>query len=116
MLSTNAPRVYLAGPMTGFPEFNYRAFNAEAARLRSLGYRVENPAENPLPAEAPWHQCMRAAIRHLVVCDVVATLPGWDKSPGAQLEVYLADRLEIPSVEAATLTEYQVMPSAELKP
>ena len=40
------PRIYLAGPMTGLPEFNYPAFHAEAARLRQLGYHVENPAEN----------------------------------------------------------------------
>ncbi|MCY1527250.1 hypothetical protein D9M68_623110 [compost metagenome] len=39
-------RIYLAGPMTGLPEFNYPAFHAEAARLRALGYQVENPAEN----------------------------------------------------------------------
>jgi nucleoside 2-deoxyribosyltransferase len=115
-MKTTTARVYLAGPMTGLPEFNYPAFNAEAARLRALGYQVENPAENPLPAEAPWHQCMRAAIRQMVVCDVVATLPGWDKSRGAQLEVYLADRLEIPSIEAASLTVHQVKPSAEEKP
>jgi hypothetical protein len=51
----------------------------------------------------------------MVVCDVVATLPDWEKSPGAQLEVYLADRLKIPSVEVASLTELRVMPSAEVK-
>ncbi|HEX8594362.1 MAG TPA: DUF4406 domain-containing protein [Pseudomonas sp.] len=45
--------------MTGLPEFNYPAFHAEAARLRTLGLEVENPAENPLPANAPWHLCIR---------------------------------------------------------
>jgi hypothetical protein len=30
-------RIYIAGPMTGLPEFNYPAFNAEAQRLRGLG-------------------------------------------------------------------------------
>ncbi|MBF3131496.1 DUF4406 domain-containing protein, partial [Pseudomonas aeruginosa] len=39
-------RIYLAGPMTGLPEHNFPAFHAEAARLRSLGYQVENPAEH----------------------------------------------------------------------
>lgn len=39
-------RIYLAGPMTGLPEFNYPAFHAEAARLRGLGYQVENPADH----------------------------------------------------------------------
>jgi hypothetical protein len=110
MLPTPAPRVYLAGPMTGLPEFNYPAFIAEAARLRAMGFEVENPAENPLPADAPWQLCMRAAIRQMVGCDMVATLPGWDKSQGAQLEVYLADRLEIQIVDAASLTEHQVPP------
>ena len=33
-------RVYVAGPMTGLPDFNYPAFNAEAQRLRGLGYQV----------------------------------------------------------------------------
>lgn len=39
-------RIYLAGPMTGLPEHNFPAFHAEAARLRGLGYHVENPAEH----------------------------------------------------------------------
>jgi hypothetical protein len=112
MLSNSPSRVYLAGPMTGLPEFNYPAFNAEAARLRALGYQVENPAENPLPAEAPWHQCMRAAIARWLS----ATL--WPPCPaGKNREVpslrYLADRLGIPSVEAASLTVHQTKPSAE---
>ncbi|MCS8243350.1 DUF4406 domain-containing protein [Pseudomonas aeruginosa] len=34
-------RVYLAGPMTGLPDFNYPAFNAEEKRIRALGYIVE---------------------------------------------------------------------------
>lgn len=47
-----APRgpVYLSGPMTGLPDFNYPAFHDAAQRLRSIGHRVESPAENPPPA------------------------------------------------------------------
>ena len=35
-------RIYIAGPMTGLPDFNYPAFNAAAARMRALGFEVEN--------------------------------------------------------------------------
>lgn len=38
-------RIYVSGPMTGKPEFNYPAFNAAAKRLRDEGHFVINPAE-----------------------------------------------------------------------
>jgi hypothetical protein len=107
-------RLYLAGPMTGLPEFNYPAFHAEAARLRALGFEVENPAENPLPADAPWHICMRAAVRQLVTCDQIATLPGWANSPGAQLEVYIGQRLGIDASHASNFTDSKVFECSSL--
>ena len=39
-------KLYLAGPMRGYPEDNYPHFNEMAAELRKLGYAVFNPAEN----------------------------------------------------------------------
>lgn len=60
-------RIYLSGPMTGLPDYNYPAFNAEAARLRALGYTVENPAENPPVPGHVWELYMRAAIHKLLV-------------------------------------------------
>lgn len=90
-----AKKIYLAGPMTGLPDYNYPAFNAEAARLRELGYHVENPAENP-KAES-WQDYMRAAVAQLVKCDAVALLPGWQGSKGARIENNLAIDLAIKS-------------------
>lgn len=86
-------RVYIAGPMTGLPEYNYPAFNAAARRLRALGFEVENPAENPDPKCGTWLGYMRMAIRQLVTCDVVALLPGWRGSRGARIERWLAGML-----------------------
>ena len=40
------PRLYVAGPMTGLPDYNYPAFDGAAALLAERGYPVENPAEN----------------------------------------------------------------------
>ena len=87
-------RIYLAGPMTGHLNFNYPAFNAEAARLRALGLMVENPAQNP--KQASWNDYMRVGIRQMLTCTHVALLPGWESSHGACLERSLAITLGIP--------------------
>ena len=88
-------RIYIAGPMTGLPGFNYPAFNAEAARLRELGWDVENPAENPAPASGEWIDYMRMAIPQLMTCDYIVMLPGWEKSRGARIEQRVARSMHI---------------------
>jgi Domain of unknown function (DUF4406) len=83
-------RVYIAGPMTGLPGFNYATFNAIAKELRRLGCEVENPAENPDPPGKEWAGYMRMAIAQLVKCDTLVLLPNWHTSRGADLERRLA--------------------------
>jgi hypothetical protein len=83
-------RIYLAGPMSNLPDLNYPAFHAEAARLRALGYHVENPAENPEPPCKSWEGYMRLALAQLITCDTIALLPGWRASRGACIESQLA--------------------------
>ena len=84
-------RLYIAGPMTGLPEFNYPAFNAEARVWRVRGFEVENPAEGPeLPS---WAAYMRRALRQLLTCDALVLLPGWTASKGATVEWLLASVL-----------------------
>lgn len=39
--------IYIAGPMTGKPDFNRTAFTMTATRLRMLGHTVLNPATLP---------------------------------------------------------------------
>jgi hypothetical protein len=86
-------RIYVAGPMTSIPEFNYPAFNAKAAELRAQGHHVCNPAENPAPACGTWEGYMRLAIAQLVTCDEIHMLPGWRASKGADVEYRLAKTL-----------------------
>lgn len=88
-------RVYVAGPMTGLPEFNFPAFHAATATLRARGLDVINPAEftpdlDNVPA---WEDCMRRDIAALVTCDSVVLLPGWEASRGATLEHLIATKL-----------------------
>lgn len=89
-------RLYLAGPMTGLPEKNYPAFHAEAARLRALGYTVVSPAEIDTVDGLPWAHYMKIDIPLMLSCDGVATLPRYDMSKGAMLEVHIALELDMP--------------------
>lgn len=40
-------KIYIAGPMTGYENFNRDAFNKEADRLSRHGHSVLNPATLP---------------------------------------------------------------------
>lgn len=96
-------RVYLSGPMRGYPENNFPAFNAFAAALRARGHYVVNPAEidpgMPRPKEdspswqAFYLACLRADIKALCDCEVIALMPGWERSGGAHLELHIAHRV-----------------------
>lgn len=84
------PRLYIAGPMSGLPEMNYPAFNEAAAKLRALGYEVENPAENRAPDCGTWMGWMRLGLAQLIKCHGIVLLPGYPLSKGAMVEVTLA--------------------------
>lgn len=88
-------KIYIAGPMTGLPDFNYPAFNTAAAALRDAGHQVENPAENPDPACKSWAGYMRMALAQLVTCEAIFLLKGWENSKGARIEHDIARELGI---------------------
>jgi hypothetical protein len=91
------PLLYLAGPMTGLPEYNYPAFMSGARALRSAGFMVVNPAENGLPQNAPWAAHMRRDLHAMLDCQGLALLPGHEQSRGAQLEIHIANALGMPT-------------------
>lgn len=89
--------VYISGPMTGLPEYNYPLFNRVADELRAGGFTVCNPAEffGGL-GDRTREEYMRESVRCLVACDYVVTLPDWDRSDGAILEIEIAKQIGIP--------------------
>ncbi len=86
-------KAYLSGPMSGIELFNYPAFMAAAKALRAQGYDVINPAELDTDTTKEWHHYMRNDIRQLVDCEKIFVLPGWERSRGATLEVFIATQL-----------------------
>jgi hypothetical protein len=98
---------YLAGPMTGRPQFNFPMFNAVASMLRIQGFNIMSPAEldDPLirdlameSAEGDdtintdsWGDFLSRDVKIVAdEVDGVICLPGWEPSKGARLEVFVA--------------------------
>lgn len=91
-------KVYLAGPMTGYPEYNYPAFHKAARKLRDEGVFVYNPAEIAEDYGGTEAFDMRQAFAEYTriiceECDGVVMLPGWEESKGANIEHGLAKML-----------------------
>lgn len=87
---------YVAGPMTGYRDWNKPAFAGMTARLRTAGMVVINPDElHKADAETPWDYYLRRDLAELVKCQRVVLLPGWANSKGATLEHHVAKSLEM---------------------
>ena len=96
-------KLYVAGPMSGYPDFNYGTFHEAERALRLVGYDVLNPATNPECDS--WDGYMRAAIAQVIQADGIAVLPDWQMSAGAALEVHIAHALRVPVLAVARWLE-----------
>lgn len=96
---------YLAGPMRGYPEYNFPAFREAAESLRGKGYNIISPHE--LDEEIgfdPAHslECNQFSMVDAVKRDVnaiinshgIILLPGWERSTGATAEAFMARWLQ----------------------
>lgn len=100
---------YLAGPMSGIPQFNFPAFFKASEDLRSMGFDIISPAEidDPKtkaaalasPDGAPgsgsahgqtWGDFLARDVK-LIADSVkgIIFLNGWEKSRGARLEAFV---------------------------
>lgn len=89
-------RIYVAGPMRGYPNFNFPAFDTAATKLRAEGWDVVSPAEHDRSegfdeskGEVDSEFLVKAFawdVEQVLAADAVYFLPGWEASEGATLE------------------------------
>lgn len=108
-------KIYLAGPMTGYPDFNYPLFNAVTRIWRARGYDILNPAENfGGDTTREYREYMREDLGMLRECDAIALLPGWTDSKGAKFELAVAQNLGLKVLDATTMEPYPHTPTVNL--
>lgn len=113
-------KIYLAGPMRGYPEFNFPAFHAAAKKLRDEGHFVFSPAEKDIEHHGkdisqnnPTGSLELATTTHgfslrraladdtqwiCLEAEGIALLPGWEGSLGAKAELALAYALGLEEI------------------
>lgn len=79
-----ATKIYIAGKITGDPDYKAK-FEAAAEAYKKKGYTVLYPSW--MPAGMQPADYMRICFAMIDTADVVAFLPGYETSPGAQLEL-----------------------------
>jgi len=127
-------RIYIAGPMSGQPLYNFPAFDEAAARWRSNGHDVTSPADitrglywerfgrqyDPAVDRVEWGdritcELFERDLRAVCTVDGIALLAGWKHSRGAKMEIavglalgkmfYDAERMEHMGVEATIIAD-----------
>ena len=93
-------KVYIAGPMTGLPNYNFAAFDRAAECLKARGLEPQNPAEigrkwlaeheHKEPNESEYQELLNAGRAMLRGCGTIYLLNGWQNSRGALSELSYA--------------------------
>jgi len=93
-------KVYISGPMTGFPDFNFPVFDAKEDLLWECGFIPVNPANNfnRSKTRERW-EYLKQDLINLLQCDYILFLPGFERSAGALLEALVARECNIPVLE-----------------
>jgi hypothetical protein len=111
-------KLYIAGPMSGIPQFNIPTFDKAAQELRDLDYDVVTPAElddpefrewcldspdgdlSKVPAhlQRTWGDLLARDVKLIADGDieVIYVLPGWQGSRGARLETVVGHLAGLP--------------------
>lgn len=109
--------IYIAGPMTGYPNYNFAAFDKARDKLNAEGWTVVSPADidrengfDALKSDDPeivtkefMKRAMRADLDALQRVDAIYMLDGWQDSKGAMAEYHVAKWRDIETIFESAL-------------
>ena len=109
-------KVYIAGPMRGYPHLNFPAFDKAKELWQNLGHNVVTPADldramgmdpfrdNPEQFNDPifLRRAISLDIEIIKTVDAIALLNGWQHSAGVAVELVLAQFLSLEIYDAHT--------------
>lgn len=90
-------RIYIAGPMTGYEDFNRESFHSAADCCVKNNAVALNPAI--LPDGLTQGQYMDICFAMIRAADAIYLLKGYEESKGAMAELAYAEKLELKIIE-----------------
>jgi hypothetical protein len=125
--------VYIAGPMRGYANYNFDAFDTARDDFIGDGWDAISPADidrgmwgfDPLESaeamerataivnswtKADLHDVIRRDVDAILSSDALALLPGWEKSTGAVAEFFVARWAGLSILDAETGRAYEKTP------
>lgn len=99
-------RAYLAGPMRGYEQYNFPAFDRARDFLITKGWNPISPADldrnegitgftTDLPPDFIFN-ALRRDFMALCQCEAIVFLSGWEESEGANAEKFVAEHIGLP--------------------
>lgn len=95
MINIMKYRIFISGPMTGFPHYNFKNFNKWADYFKSKGLEVCNPVDvchrfklqDVLKYKTVFKKMVHEELEELKTCTHMFLLNGWEKSFGCRAEI-----------------------------
>ena len=123
-LDRSKTRIFIAGPMRGYENYNFKKFDHIEELLRQLGFDVVNPARISRKFKESEVNSDIAVYNKIVdmqqdaerTCNTILLLDGWQCSEGVKLEVKTASELGMQFLLESDIAEaikYPVVHSQE---
>ena len=96
-------KIFLSGPMTGYPGYNFQKFNLVEKQLAEARIECINPVhickkykeEHVLADKAVFDKMIAEEQEAEMGCDAILLLDGWQMSKGARLELKTALEMDM---------------------
>ena len=103
MIQKKPKKVFLSGPMTGHPGYNFQRFNLAEKQLADAGIECVNPVhickkykeEHVLADKAVFDKMIAEEQEAERECDAILLLDGWQMSKGVRLELKIALEMDM---------------------